>query len=416
MVCVGAGSRAVGLLLVSSLVSSAASSQSVRDSAGVQIVTSERPMLPAARAWRIEPVPMLRIGGDDAPDDSLYEFSLVMGVARMQDGRWAIGVQGSHTIRFYGADGKFVSSAGRKGEGPGEFQQILGMAITPGDTLVVMDNGEVEYFDNRGRFVRQGASRRNMGPAGYVWPAGILPGGEFVGFNWNDRTPGPNGVILVPFLRVARTLPDRDTISVVPIAIYADGVDVRYGGPIPFTPRSAVTSSASRYWYGFGREFEVREYDLSNRIVRLVRRSFTPQPVRQAERDGYVAHAKAARERDKMHPLSPAMREASDRALANLPFPRDLPAFADIKADRSGNLWVEHYDWHVALLEPGPSRIQTMSVPSRWDVFDPSGRWLCSVDLPARFTPLEIGSDYVAGLARDEDEVERVDIYRLRKP
>jgi hypothetical protein len=57
-----------------------------------------------------------------------------------------------------------------------------------------------------------------------------------------------------------------------------------------------------------------------------------------------------------------------------------------------------------------------MSVRSTWDVLDPEGRWLCTVQLPARFTPLEIGSNYVAGLARDGDEVEQVRVYRLLKP
>jgi len=38
------------------------------------------------------------------------------------------------------------------------------------------------------------------------------------------------------------------------------------------------------------------------------------------------------------------------------------------------------------------------------------------VELPSRFTPSEIGVDYVAGMARDEDDVERVEVYRLRKP
>ena len=41
---------------------------------------------------------------------------------------------------------------------------------------------------------------------------------------------------------------------------------------------------------------------------------------------------------------------------------------------------------------------------------------ITTVDLPARFTPVEIGADYVAGLARDEDEIEQLRVYRLRKP
>lgn len=393
-------------------------SQAVRDSGGVQIVENRTPVLSAARAWRIDERPMLRIGGEDAPPDSVYEFMLIMGVSRMNDRRWAVAVQGSHVVRFFDGSGRFVGSGGRRGEGPGEFQQILGMSNTPGDTLVVIDLGEVEYFDGQGRFIRQGANRRNMADLGYVWPSGILPGGEFVGFNWNQvrESDAGDGVHVIPFLHVARVPSRIDTIAVVPLRVYPRGGDIRFVNPVVFSPLGTVASSATRFWFGFPDRYEVREFDLSAKLVRLIRRSFTPKPVREAERSGYIAHARSAAERDKAHPLTPARREAMNRALPNLPFARQFPAFHELKADRAGNLWVQQYDWHAALMEPGPSRVQTMSAPSNWDVFDRSGRWLCTVTLPARFTPLEIGDDYVAGIARDEYDVERVDIYRLRKP
>jgi hypothetical protein len=62
----------------------------------------------------------------------------------------------------------------------------------------------------------------------------------------------------------------------------------------------------------------------------------------------------------------------------------------------------------------GQSRV--LSTPTAWRVFDPSGIWLGTVTLPARFNPMDIGKDYVLGLWRDEDDVEHIRIYRLRKP
>ena len=57
-----------------------------------------------------------------------------------------------------------------------------------------------------------------------------------------------------------------------------------------------------------------------------------------------------------------------------------------------------------------------MSVPTGWRVFDRTGRWSGTVTMPARFNPMDIGSDYVLGLWRDEDDVEHVRLYRLMKP
>ena len=66
--------------------------------------------------------------------------------------------------------------------------------------------------------------------------------------------------------------------------------------------------------------------------------------------------------------------------------------------------------------KPGPVTVRTFEGPSRWDLFDPEGRWLCTVEMPGSFTPLEIGADHVAGVWRDTDDVEHVRLYRLIKP
>jgi len=49
-------------------------------------------------------------------------------------------------------------------------------------------------------------------------------------------------------------------------------------------------------------------------------------------------------------------------------------------------------------------------------VFDPDGRFLGSVTLPARFTSYQIGSDFILGRWEDELEVEYVEVYDLLKP
>ena len=52
---------------------------------------------------------------------------------------------------------------------------------------------------------------------------------------------------------------------------------------------------------------------------------------------------------------------------------------------------------------------------SRWSVFDAEGVWLTTVTMPANFRVFEIGEDYLLGLSRDDQEVEQVRVYALRK-
>ena len=50
---------------------------------------------------------------------------------------------------------------------------------------------------------------------------------------------------------------------------------------------------------------------------------------------------------------------------------------------------------------------------ARWDVFRPDGICAGRVMVPASFQVWEIGRDDVLGIARDELDVERVQVYRL---
>ena len=47
--------------------------------------------------------------------------------------------------------------------------------------------------------------------------------------------------------------------------------------------------------------------------------------------------------------------------------------------------------------------------------FDPDGRWLGTVEMPAGPRVREIGDDYVLGTATDELDVEHVRLHRLVK-
>jgi hypothetical protein len=110
------------------------------------------------------------------------------------------------------------------------------------------------------------------------------------------------------------------------------------------------------------------------------------------------------------------MRARAEARLDQAVFRDEYPVYGTMMSDRSGNLWARRFDFRERLFRAGPVSTITISVPTRWDVIDPSGRWLCTVELPANFTPGDIGNDYIAGVARDADDVEMVRVYKLVKP
>lgn len=395
----------------------ATESQTVRDSAGIQIVESRGPVLPASRAWRIDANPTVTIGANAADADTLNELLLVMGITRLSDGRYAVGVQASGSVRFYDQRGKHLGSAGRRGQGPGEFRQIMGVWSTRGDTLVVLDNGELEIFTGTGKFVAQGASRARGDR--FVYPEVVLEDGSYLGVQFDDGRGAPP-----PAGRTRRNQPlvrvSRDGTRVDTVATWLNAEEVfdgreRWGGRVAFSVAAAIEGDAKRFFMSSPLKTEISEFTIAGkqfRSIRLPDRTVkTPDEAIKAYRDWQQSMPG-----EDGRPMSPAMKARMAQVLERTVFAERLPSFGKVILDQAGNLWVQRFDYRSVFFTPGPVRTQTMSVASRWDVIDSAGRWVTTVDLPARFTPVEIGADYVAGLARDEDEIEQVRVYRLLKP
>jgi hypothetical protein len=410
------GPRSGVLALAAVTLSGTAKSQAVRDSAGIRIVDNARPLLNPAKAWRIEPTPILAIGGAGTDADTLNELNLVMGVTQLSDGRWAVGVQGSSTVRFYDSRGRMTGSAGRKGEGPGEFRQVMGVRAMRGDTLVVTDLGEVEWFTADGKFVRQGASR-SRGDV-FVYPAVVLGDGSYLGQLYDERTVVPAGRVRQRnrLVIVGREGSLRDTVgSIGMLEQVFDGRSSFGQQQVVFSAGEPLAADDGRYFIGSATRFEIAEFTLTGKPARLIRLPGRATPVTAEAIRAYREHFQNMPGEDG-RPMGPAMKARFAQALERTVYAEDFPPFGRLMLDRAGHLWVQRYSYQSVFMTPGPVRTQTMPVASRWEVFDRAGSWLCTVTLPERFTPVEIGEDYVAGVARDEDDVEQVRAYRLRKP
>ena len=76
---------------------------------------------------------------------------------------------------------------------------------------------------------------------------------------------------------------------------------------------------------------------------------------------------------------------------------------AQLLADDLGFLWVQDFEM------PDSGALE-------WTIFDPEGVRSGRLVIPKRFYPLQIGSDYVLGLAWDEMGVEFIQVYALERP
>lgn len=85
-------------------------------------------------------------------------------------------------------------------------------------------------------------------------------------------------------------------------------------------------------------------------------------------------------------------------------FPESLPWHGRMVVTEDGGVWLERYR---------PFREDT---PTSWAVFGSDGRPRGGIELPAGFSPTQVGDSWVVGVAVDGLGVERVREYELTPP
>lgn len=371
----------------------------VRDSAGIQIVENRGGRWKGDAGWRLSEEPTLQIGV--AEGDPLYQMDRVRTALRMGDGRIVVANAGSQQVRWYGADGRHVASAGREGGGPGEFKALSALRRLPGDSVLAYDLGafRLSWFDPAGRFVRSAP----LQPVGQVPPRfvdrfadGSLLLSSSVRTMGSSTESGTRRDTLL-FLRADASGTPVDSLPVTPASeasfqFFTEGGQIRGMNilTLPFMRNVHSATSGDRYWQGTSDAYEIVLRRADGTPERIVRRAVEPVPVRGAYLDS-LRRVQAAEHGP----------EAA-RTLDEVQLPDQLPAFERLLVDDAGNLWVQRTAW------PGP-------VPAEWDVFDAEGQMLGTVRMPAGFRATQIGADFVLGVWTDEDGVEYVRTYRLMK-
>jgi hypothetical protein len=369
-----------------------------RDSAGTVIV--ENGALGPEAVWQVGDTPVLDIGSLDGAAE--YQLFRVSSALRLRDGRIAVANAGTSEIRLYDSAGRFIRSFGRAGEGPGEFRGMSAAWAVAGESLYVADRrlNRIEVFDTAGRFVRSAPFHAEA--AGAVLQAyGVFNDGTLLVatsavFGPTPVEPGVARDSSVYF-RFSRQGELLDTLGTYPdferfIKVQDNGFTVTGA---PFARQGLRAVCGDGFYYGSSDRFEIRYYGADGSLRRLIRRAHRNLSVTPEDIDRYRAQRLDGQRSD-------SDRRAVERLLADLPFPATMPAYASIRCDDEGNLWVQEYR------RPGDDEI-------RWSVFDPEGRLRGWVRTPDKLAVTHIATDFVLGVWRDDVDVEHVRLYALHR-
>lgn len=401
--------RSALMLLVSSVVGLSACTAAdeaskefvTRDSLGVVIAENRPAVLPSCE---VSSEPRVTIG--TAEGDEPYQLYRVFGATKLSDGRIALVNQGSQELRFYDSRGEHLMSAGRGGDGPGEFRAAFFLWALPGDTIWVGDYGPLQFlvFGPDGQWVRTVRPKPEYPNSPGVMS--VLSDGRLIlGERQISRADGPGfHPRSQPVVIHSADGTLLDTIGVFPNGRWGQVGDNPRGPflyPL-FESFARIDASGTTLVLGHGSEARLLVYSMEGtpELVRII----TWDPGDRSVGPGDVA-AEYARLRAQYADLDPgtASRLVEPLVSDERPVADILPAFGGLHVGRDGTIWVREYP------QPGESEAQD------WISFDAEGRMRCSASLGGAQL-LEFGRDYVLMLDRDDLGVERVLQFDLGQP
>jgi 6-bladed beta-propeller len=373
-------------------------SYSVIDSAGVELVVSHRPQWTPEEEWRITRRPILQIGDLDGPLE--FTFGNVEAVGWLGDGRIFVGDgQQESSTRVFSPDGSFLSTIGRRGDGPGELQSFLTVAPYRGDSLFVYDYMQraVSIF---GPDLQFGRRFPNPIVTGNYWISSALSDGQFLVFS-PGHSRFEEGPGLVPdssdVILLAPSGFTADTIAAFEQSVKNIGPDGRQR-PLYLQPWGSAIGYGDEIITTEGKTFQYTIYDTLGRIRRIVRKDHERVVVTDAIIEDFkIRYTEALRGSREFN------EERVRKNLATGMYNTEVPATGpDILVDTQNHVWV------------GRHRLPGL-VTTNWEVFDHDGVWLGTVETPDGLRLHAIGRDRIVGVAKDDFDVPYVQVYGLNR-
>ncbi|MDE2782296.1 MAG: 6-bladed beta-propeller [Gemmatimonadota bacterium] len=377
----------------------------IRDSAGVRIVENPRPPADTRLGWEVGTEPAVSIGALEGEEP--YLLDRVRGALTLADGRIVVADIGSNELRVFDAWGRYQSTWGGTGDGPGEFENLLGFDRWPGDSLITWfaQGRRLTVFDNRGHFGRtfalEGAIHRS--------PEVALPTGRILASEAIPET----------ILRDLRQdgLHRREDLYQVHGAegeqqarlgtFYATETHREYSGSRIRVMSLLFDHDIASFMWGDlvvvapNYSYEIRAFDADGTLRRIVRRDHEVIARTASHVDAYIED-RVTREPER---LRADRRRTLRERYEGIPLPETHPAFVTAIADALDHLWVQEYRL------PGEGDAAPL-----WTIFDPQGRVLGLVETPAGVTDIyEIGDNHILGRATDDLGVEYVQAWPLSR-
>jgi len=361
----------------------AAQPPTVRDSAGVKII-SARARSSAPVAFKLADKPTLSVGGLE--DDPNVEFNHKQGylrAARLSNG--GLAVIDEVRLHYFDASSKRLGIVGRKGAGPNEFQYVMSICATRGDSILVSDsrNARITVLDGTGKF------------------AGSFPQESWgsPGFSscFNDGT-----FMLQKSLAVSFSDPRKYRITRMRLnGTVANEIGEFTTAPLDMVTQREMTfvASGERLYFAEGVANEIRAYDMFGKLREIFRTGDPILPITSAEAETRMASTIPTN-------VSTAERNERMSRMRGQSYAKSWPAYSRVHVTPTGQLWIQDYR-------------SKYPAPDGWTAYDADGTLVGRLIFPASTATarapevISFGRSDVLLRTRDDEGAAHLMVYPL---
>jgi hypothetical protein len=361
---------------------------SVRDSSGVRIVEYEGQPAPTHSITLTE----LFRHGDREGD---YLFSVPFSGGLQPDGSVVVGDARNSEVVVIGSDGTLLSILATEGQGPGEVRPGMAIRVLGQDVVLVRDplNRRVTVFENGvPRSVRDEGVRIDL--RGVDAQERVLLASDQV-LPDATGTPWIQGSLIRFDVRSAT----YDTVGTF------DWLKRGGWNDSPYWADGRAAVSGGTFVHGRTDQPELVWRNADGAVRQITR--WRPTRVYPSEAN-WEELLEAVRSELLMARRGPEWVEENLQLITGryvVDRDQPLPLYRVLRGDRDGGLWLGAYT---------PGLDPRFVLPARYDLVDPEGIWLGTLESPPGFKVLDVSGDRVLGVVRDDFDVETIAVYELR--
>ncbi|WP_419949871.1 6-bladed beta-propeller [Candidatus Palauibacter sp.] len=387
--------------------------------------------LPADDRWlEADFEQVYRVGS--ALGETWEEFGRVARVAFDDAGNLHVFDRLAARVVVVNPDGDFVREFGRRGEGPGEFQDAMDMVVMSDGRVVIADMGHHAYhlFDANGNFERmvRMSDQPGLAVVRALWPEpggrSVIMDARLVSYSMDFRATEQSEFTFPQTRSIERVdLTGDDALREVAVAAWAppradpEVLDFGGGRRMVYTegprrefepPLTVGVLPDGRLAYSDSSAYAIKIAGRDGVVTRILRRPFSPEPVterlQREEKDRRLRNLGPSSVRAVPGGVSgtgPGLTERARERIEALEFFEEVPVVRRVRASWNGAIWVQRRGEEP--LGNGPV-----------DILTPEGRYVGSYPTGATAAPAAFGPGGLAAFVEfDALEVATVIVKRL---